>query len=280
MGEPTGRSWRTVARVAVGALVAVALTACAAGSGDGAAPFTGGTRGPATGTASPGSTAPIELASVVVFTATAGFRHESIEPAAAVLRDRLAADGVAVEVTADARVFTDRLAGVDAVVLLSSTGDVLDGDQQDALLRWVETGGGLVGVHAALDAEYGWSDYETLLGAWFASHPAVQPATVRVEGGPHPATAHLPATWPRTDEWYDLRTNPRDDVRVLATVDESTYEGGAMGADHPIAWCAAVGAGQTFTTAMGHTVASWADPVFVDHVLGGVVSVAQPGSCR
>jgi hypothetical protein len=78
----------------------------------------------------------------------------------------------------------------------------------------------------------------------FARHPAVQPATVRVVDRDHPATARLPAVWARTDEWYEFRGNPRGRVRVLATLDESTYRGGGMGADHPIAWCHGVGRGR------------------------------------
>ena len=221
---------------------------------------------------------------MLVLTATEGFRHDSIEPAAAVLEERLTGAGSSVEVTDDPGALTaDGLASVDVVVFLSTTGDVLDDEQQDALQSWVEGGGGWVGIHGALDAEYDWPFYETLAGAWFRVHPAIQEATVRVEDGDHPATAHLPVAWTRTDEWYDLRTNPRSnpdaDVHVLATLDESTYEGGVMGADHPIAWCAAVGGGQTFVTAMGHTIGSWSDPAFVDHVLSGIGSVVEPGSC-
>jgi putative drug exporter of the RND superfamily len=67
---------------------------------------------------------------------------------------------------------------------------------------------------------------------------------VRVVDRDHPATARLPAVWARTDEWYDFRGNPRGRVRVLATLDESTYRGGGMGADHPIAWCHGVGRGR------------------------------------
>jgi len=221
---------------------------------------------------------------VLVLAATAGFRHDSIEPAAAALQARLTADGGTVEVTADPAALTaEHLADVDVVVFLSTTGDVIDDAQQDALQAWVEGGGGWVGIHGALDAEYDWPFYETLAGAWFQTHPSIQEATVRIDDPTHPATVGLPAAWVRTDEWYDLRTNPRADVEagvhVLATVDESTYEGGATGADHPIAWCSTVGAGQTFVTAMGHTVESWSDPTFVDHVLGGIASVAEPGSC-
>ena len=115
----------------------------------------------------------------------------------------------------------------------------------------------------------------------FAGHPAVQPAVVHVEDLAHPATADLPAVWARTDEWYDFRANPRAFLHVLATVDETTYGGGSMGADHPIAWCREVFGSRAFYTAGGHTRESYAEPLFVAHLSGGIRWAAglEPGSC-
>ena len=166
-------------------------------------------------------------------------------------------------------------------------GVFVEADHERAVGRWPEDAiriadksqltmlaGERVCRHAALDTEYGWPFQEVLAGTRFAGHPAPQVATVRVEDAGHPATAHLPGTWVRTDEWYDTQTNPRDHVHVLATVDEATYSGGSMGPDHPIAWCHDVGAGRSFVTAVGHLDESWSDPAVVDHVVGGIESVA------
>jgi type 1 glutamine amidotransferase len=127
-----------------------------------------------------------------------------------------------------------------------------------------------VGVHSAADTEYGWPFYGTLVGARFARHPRVQPLTVRVRDTGHPATATLPRAWRVTDEAYDFRTRPEPDVRVLADLDESTYTGGGMGADHPIVWCRAIGAGRSFYTGLGHPAALYADPDFLALLLGGL----------
>ncbi|GAA3503829.1 lectin [Streptomyces prasinosporus] len=208
---------------------------------------------------------------VLVFSRTAGFRHSSIDDGIAALRELGAANGFTVDATEDARAFTaDNLARYEAVVFLSTTGDVLGDAQQTAMEQYVENGGGYVGVHAAADTEYDWPFYAGLAGALFRSHPAVQQATVEVEDRAHDATAHLGATWQRTDEWYDYRTNPRATAHVLASLDESSYSGGAMSGDHPIAWCKDYRGGRAFYTGGGHTDESYAEPAFRRHLLGGI----------
>jgi type 1 glutamine amidotransferase len=214
---------------------------------------------------------------VLLLTRTAGFRHSSIEPATVALTARLATWGIDVVVDPDAAMVTDTgLLGFDAIVMLSSTGDWLDAAQQAAIEGWAAVGGGIAGIHAATDAEPDWAFLEEALGARFAGHPAVQPATVTIEDPTHPATAALPAQWTVTDEWYDLTPNPRGRVHVLATVDEATYVGGTMGPDHPIEWSRepTPTAGRTWYTAMGHPDELWADATFVDHVAAGVAWTA------
>jgi type 1 glutamine amidotransferase len=180
-------------------------------------------------------------------------------------------DGFAVDDSADpARITTPGLAGYRAVVFLSTTGDVLGPDQEAALRRYLQGGGGWVGVHAAADAEYAWPWYGGLVGAWFRRHPPVQRATVRPEEGAGALAGSLPRRWERTDEWYDFAANPRGRVRVLATVDESTYTGGGMGTDHPVAWCQEYDGGRAWYSAMGHTDESFREPRFLAHLLAGI----------
>ena len=217
---------------------------------------------------------------ILAFSKTAGFRHESIPDAVAAVRRLGAENGFAVDATEDASVFRDaELAPYDAVVFLLTTGDVLDDGQQAAFERWFRGGRGFVGVHSASDTEYGWPFYGELVGAPFAGHPAVQAATVRVVDRVHSATRGLPESWPRLDEWYNFAFNPRPKVHVLATLDETTYTGGAMGSDHPIAWCRFVFGGRTFYTALGHTSESYAEPLFLAHLLGGIQFAAGYPEC-
>jgi len=210
---------------------------------------------------------------ILVFTKTAGFRHDSIPAAIAAVRELGAANGLVVNATEDSDAFTNaNLARYDAVVFLMTTGDVLDERQQRAFEGFIRRGGGFVGVHSAADTEYGWTWYGGLVGAYFKCHPQVQRATVRVVNRRHPSTAGFPRTWTRTDEWYNFARNPRPSVHVIATLDETSYSPGpnAMGADHPIAWWHAYQGGRVWYTAGGHTVESYSDPLFRRHVLDGI----------
>lgn len=220
---------------------------------------------------------------VLVFSKTAGFRHDSIPDGIAAIRQLGTEHGFTVDATEDAATFTpEELAGYDAVVFLSTTGDVLDQPQQEAFEHYIGDGGGYVGVHAAADTEYDWDWYGGLAGAWFSSHPAVQPATMEIEDRGHPATAHLDESWERTDEWYDYRSNPREHAHVLATLDEGSYTGGTMGEDHPFAWCQEYSGGRAFYTGAGHTKESYTDPAFRQHLLGGIqyATGAVQADCR
>jgi cytochrome c len=208
---------------------------------------------------------------VLLFTETTGFRHTSIDEGVAAVCEVAGAEGIAADHTEDSTLFTDdTLAQYDAVVFLSTTGDPLAPDQQAAFERYIQAGGGYAGIHAASDTEYDWPWYGGLVGAYFESHPANQNATVKVSDPNHPSTAGLPQRWQRFDEWYNFQSNARGDVHVLATLDESSYTGGADGADHPAAWCHEYDGGRSWYTGGGHTEESYEEPLFRDHILGGI----------
>lgn len=219
----------------------------------------------------PAPAQPDDGLSVLVYSHTNGFRHAAIPDGIEAFQSLGEAHGWTVEATEDSTVFRpDRLAGVDVVVFLNTTGDAVGPEGQEALRAFVENGGGYVGVHSAADTEYDWPWYGRLVGAYFEGHPRVQTATVRVEDAEHPSTRMLPAEWVRRDEWYNYRESPRGDVRVLLALDESTYEGGTMGGDHPIAWSHTVGDGRSWYTGGGHTPESYVDDQFRAHLTGGV----------
>ncbi|MFD1829738.1 MULTISPECIES: ThuA domain-containing protein [Streptomyces] len=216
-------------------------------------------------------------ARILVFTRTTGYRHDSIPQGTDAFRELAAALGLAATATEDPEELAAALAGEDcrAVVFLSTSGEVLTPGGREALRAYAERGGAFVGVHAATTTEYDWPWYGELLGARFDRHPALQPGVAVVEDRDHPATAHLGPSWPFTDEWYDFRSSPRGRVRVLLSADESSYRGGGMGEDHPLAWCHENTGGRVFYTALGHTGESYADPAFRRHLLGGLAWAAR-----
>jgi cytochrome c len=208
---------------------------------------------------------------LLVFSKTSGFRHDSIAPALAALQSIAPAREWTITATEDAAVFEPgTLAQIDAVVFLMTTGDVLDEPQQLAMQAFVDAGGGFVGIHSATDTEYDWPWYGELVGARFVGHPAPQDATVNVVAIDHPACAGLPVAWSRFDEWYNFDASPSATSTVLLQLDETTYEGGTMGADHPIAWVRELGDARMFYTGGGHTNESWSEPLWIDHVANGI----------
>ncbi|NUO65360.1 MAG: PKD domain-containing protein [Gemmatimonadaceae bacterium] len=210
---------------------------------------------------------------VLVFSKTAGFRHSSIPNGIAAVKKLGAENGFAVDATEDAAAFTARnLARYRAVVFMSTTGDVLNTSQQEALERYIQAGGGWVGVHSATDTEYDWPWYGRLAGAYFNGHPNdpnVKKGTFRVLDRSHPSTEGFPDRWERTDEFYNFR-NIQPDLHVLVDIDETSYTGGTNGAHHPMSWYHEFDGGRAWYTNMGHTEETYSEPLFLKHLLGGI----------
>ena len=208
---------------------------------------------------------------VLVFTKTAGTRRPSIPDGVRVIRNLSRANGFTVTVTEDAGAFTaDNLARYRAVVFLNTTGDVLNPAQEAAFEAYVRSGGGYVGVHAAAETEPDWPFYQQLLGARVAGVAGVEPGTVDVADRAHPSTETVPRTLTLTEEWYNFTTNVRGSAHVLATVDPKSIAGGAMGWDHPVAWCQDYQGGRSWYTGLGHSIESYRVNAVRKHLLGGI----------
>lgn len=213
---------------------------------------------------------------ILVFAKTTGYRHASIKDGIAAIRKLAAEHQVGVDYSEDASAFTDAsLARYKAVVFLSTSGTLFNDEQRAAFERYIRAGGGYVGIHSASDTEYQWSWYGQLVGAYFKNHPHIQQATLKVEDHQHISTVMLPQKWLRTDEWYNFRSNPRDHVHVLITLDESSYQGGNMGADHPISWYHSFDGGRAWYTGMGHTSETYQEPLFLQYLWGGIAYAAK-----
>jgi type 1 glutamine amidotransferase len=213
---------------------------------------------------------------VLVFTDTEDFRHPSIPAGVQAITELGEEHGFFVEALPDDGLLTagdlDRMA---VVVFLNTEGEVLDMDERQALKAFIQGGGGYVGIHGGADAEYTWPWYGELVGAWLDNHPpGTQEASLEVVDPSHSSTSHLPAIWLYDEQWYNFRTNPTRTVNVLINVDESTYSGGTMGDPHPIAWFQEVEGGRSWYTCMGHASATFAEPLFRQHLAAGIVWAA------
>lgn len=207
---------------------------------------------------------------ILVFSKTAGFHHSSIKAGVVAIQKLGLENKFEVDTTIDAKKFTSKnLKQYAAVVFLNTTGDVLNDEQQTAFEKYIQSGGGYVGVHAATDTEYQWPWYGKLAGAWFINHPHQQVATLNVVNRNTIATKHLPEIWKRKDEWYNFKDISKD-IKVLITIDESSYEGGKNAPVHPMAWYHDFDGGRSFYTELGHVEESYTDPLYLQHLLGGI----------
>lgn len=209
---------------------------------------------------------------VLVFYKTEGFWHESIPAGYQAIADLGDDHGFDTDDTDDAEDFTkENLNKYDLVIFLNTTGDVLNFKQQQAFEDYINKGGSFFGLHAAADTGRDWEWYGELVGAYFEDHPEVQEAEIVVRMPEHPVVSHLPERWIRTDEWYNYKNiNPKN--KVLLTLDEGTYKGGTNGENHPIAWYKELeGGGISVYTGLGHTIESYVEPAFLEHILQSIL---------
>lgn len=206
---------------------------------------------------------------VLVFTKTLGWRHKSIETGVATIKDFGMAHNFVVEHTEDSTHFSNAfLPQYDAIVFLSTTGDVLDNDAQKKFESYIQGGGSYMGIHAAADTEYDWPWYGKLVGGYFKSHPNnpnIRKATLTKTTTSHQSVSHLPDSFSRDDEWYNYNNlNPA--VTPVLLLDESSYEGGENGTFHPIAWYHEFDGGKAYYTGGGHPKEAYAEEGFRKHL--------------
>ncbi|QYH40982.1 ThuA domain-containing protein [Algoriphagus sp. NBT04N3] len=207
----------------------------------------------------------------LVFSKTAGFRHQSIPDGVVALKKLGQTHVFSVHTTEDANYFKDEnLEKFDVIILMSTTGTIFNEEQKAAFQKFVRSGKGVVGIHSATDTEYDWPWYNQLIGAYFLAHPKQQTLRLEVVDSNHPATWHLPKNWLWTDELYEFR-NINPNIKVLLNADESTYQvAKGNGANHPMAWYHEFDGGRVFYTALGHVESAYEDPDFLKHLYGGI----------
>lgn len=236
-------------------------------------------------------------ARVLIYSATAGFRHDSIPTAIAALKAKRTSINVEFDATEDRAQFTDTvLAGYDALLFLSTTGEVLDDAGKAAFQKYLNLGGNFIAVHSSSDCLVNTTFYGREIGAIFDYHADIQNAIVDVVDASHSSTSMLPTEWHVRDEMYNFKSDPRAlGATVLLAANESSYvDNGTrkfdQGTPHPLAWFQSHGsgvddvnkpsAGRSFYTSLGHLNETWKDDLFISHILGGISWALQSNTTR
>lgn len=215
-----------------------------------------------------------DVARILLVTATAGYRHQSIPtvwralPEIADAAGDLSVETILKESDDLTALTAEALAEHEILGLVHTSGELpLSEEQKQAILEFVSDGGGFVGVHGATTICYDWTAYGEMLGAQFKSHPPAASFTVNVEDRAHASTRHLPASFEVRDELYTFRTNPRGGVHVLLSAAPRSL---ALEGDLPQAWTKTYGAGRVYYNALGHFDAMWDEPLFQEQIRAGL----------
>ena len=219
---------------------------------------------------------------ILCVTATGGFRHrDGIAAARKVLPEMSRTSGVFdIEISnTTEKISREGLAGFDAIFFCNTTGDLgkfpLDEAGREALIGFVESGGAFIGAHSATDTFKDWKPYWEMIGGSFNGHPwgSRGPAvTIDVEDPSHPSAVHLPTQWIIQDEIYWFRNYSRDRLHVILSLNEVSLKAKnkPLDTDVPVAWCKTHGKGRVFYTSLGHRGDVWTNPVYQQHLLGGI----------
>lgn len=211
----------------------------------------------------------------------AGFQHESTFDAVPALQKLAARHDFQLDLKQRARRLTEeKLQEYEVVIMVNTTGDIFNDTEQAAIEKFIQSGKGWVGVHAASDTEYDWKWYTDMVGHMFKIHPKVQTAMVDVHDTSFPGLTSWPERRIWTDEFYEyFEGDKKPGFNYLITIDESTYDVNAKWGDnvakghgdfHPMSWYRNYDGGRSWYTNFGHVPAVFSDVAFLEHLYGGI----------
>lgn len=208
-----------------------------------------------------------------------GYIHDNIAASVVALKKLGAANGMTVDVSDNSNVFTDEnLKQYDCLVFSNTNNETFDTDAQKlAFVRYIQAGGGFVGIHSVCGSERSWPWFWAMLGGKFKRHAPYGPFDIKIIDSKNPATSSLPDVWKWNDECYYL-DNLNPDIHVLIAADmrtvtdtqKSVYPSNFFGNYFPLAWCHEFEGGRVFYTALGHNITHYSDANFLNHLLGGI----------
>ncbi|MBL7111253.1 MAG: ThuA domain-containing protein [Bacteroidales bacterium] len=209
-----------------------------------------------------------------------GYIHDNIKASVKALEEICQELGIATEVSESAELITREYLGrFDAIIFSNSNNDAFTSDEQRRVFQeYCRSGKGFAGIHSACGSEREWPWFWSLLGGKFYRHPSMQPFDIKIIDGNHPSTVHLPDPWKWEDECYYIHhLNP--DIHILIAADLTTVEdeqrvefpGTVFGDYFPLAWCHEFDGGRQWYTALGHKPEHYDDPLFREHLKGGII---------
>lgn len=226
---------------------------------------------------------------VLVYTKNGkGYVHDNIPSAVSCIQKLGSQHGFKVDTSSAPSVMTeDNLKKYTLIIFPSTNNDVFDTDEQRlAFRRYIEAGGGFVGIHSVTGTERNWKWFKMMLGGTFAWHAKFQKFTVKVLDPTHESMQGLPKVWEKEDECYfakELYPGPKvllahdiTSLNVSDTTQKNLVTKNAQGYVelYPAAWAYNFDGGQTWVTTLGHDKKDYSDPVYVQHILQGIRYVA------
>jgi type 1 glutamine amidotransferase len=208
-----------------------------------------------------------------------GYVHDNIASSVAAIRKLGAANGFAVDASDDPKVFiTANLKQYRVLVFSNSNNEAFENDaQREAFKKFIEGGGGFVGIHSASGSERKWEYYHEVIGGLFKRHPKFQPFTVKVMDPTFPAVKGVPATFEWADECYYHEKLHPGIKPVLVTDPQKIVDpkfaddpGELIDGMRPLAWYQTFDGGREFYLALGHKKEDYENPLLLHLILGGI----------
>ncbi|MFD2571302.1 ThuA domain-containing protein [Spirosoma soli] len=219
---------------------------------------------------------------VLVYTKNGkGYVHDNIPNAVQCIQRLGQQYGFKVDVSDQPTVFTeDNLKQYTTLIFPSTNNDVFDTDAQRlAFRRYIEAGGGFVGIHSVMGTERNWPWFKRMIGGTFAWHPPFQKIRINVIDTKHPSMQGLPKVWEKEDEFYFTKEMSPGPTVIMAndltSLDGREPEkvktfGGSYTHLYPSAWYYNFDGGHTWCTTLGHHKKDYEDPTFVQHIFQGI----------
>lgn len=218
---------------------------------------------------------------VLVYTKNGkGFVHSNITSSVKALKKIGEVNNWIVDVSDSPLVMnTENLAKYNCLIFSNTNNEIFESEEQrHAFVTYIQNGGAFVGIHIASGSERNWPWFHAMIGGLFIRHPAYQSFEIKVIDKSHPATVMLPEIWKKEDECYFMsELNPNihvllaADLRTVVDSEKEAYPGRVFGNYFPLAWCHEFEEARVFYTALGHDDKDYSDPLFIQHLTGGIL---------